>query len=97
MPFGPTVLVRYGDTAIGCIAYAALQVGISLSYTALRYYLAARAGSGRSQALLSLIQLAGFAISIPVALANVQAAYALWLGGFVVARLMDGWTRHSAP
>lgn len=93
VPLATSVLVRYGDLPIGCIAYAALQIGISLSYTALRYYLSAQSGQGRRQAVLGLVQLAGFAVSIPVAFLSVNAAYALWMGGFVVARLTDGWRR----
>ena len=95
VPLATTVLVRYGDLPSGCIAYAAVQVLISLCYTALRFYLAAQAGRGRRRALLSLVQLAGFAASIPVALLSVNAAYGLWMGGLVLARFIDGWTRAS--
>jgi uncharacterized membrane protein len=96
VPLATTLLVRYGDQPNGCIAYASLQVGISLSYMALRLYLANLAGRGRGASLLGLVQVAGFAASIPVAGLNVNAAYALWLGGFALARFMEGWTRRSA-
>src|SRR5215472_9480219 len=41
VPFGTGLLVRYGDTATGAIAYAGLQVGIGVSFLAMRLYLAA--------------------------------------------------------
>jgi TMEM175 potassium channel family protein len=91
VPFATSLLVRYGETPAGAIVYAALQVGISLSYFALRTLLAEEGTGTRTSALLALVQVAGFAASIPVALVNVEVAYAFWLAGFFLARVIEGW------
>jgi len=95
VPFATSLLIRYGDAPVVTIAYAAVQVGISLAYFALRTYLAGLGGATHTSATLGLIQLSGFAISIPVALVSVKGAYVLWLSGIAVARVLDGWHRRS--
>jgi uncharacterized membrane protein len=90
VPFATTVLIRYGDTPTGAIAYASLQIAISLAYFALRVALAGQGAGSRASALLALVQLIGFVASIPLALAgDVQVAYVLWVAGFAVARAVD--------
>ena len=95
VPFATTLLIRYGDAPVVTMAYAAVQVGISLAYFALRSYLVGLGGATQTSATLGLIQLSGFAISIPVALVSLRGAYVLWIGGIAVARVLDGWQRRS--
>ncbi|HEY7198946.1 MAG TPA: TMEM175 family protein [Candidatus Dormibacteraeota bacterium] len=95
VPFATSLLLHYGRAPAATIAYAALQVWISLTYLALRIYLAGRDGGTLPSLTLGLIQLAGFAISIPVALVDVRAAYALWLAGVGAARVVEGRLRVS--
>ena len=96
VPFATTLLTRYGDTPTGLIVYATLQLGISVAYLVLRLYLASQKSGGYAEASLALVQVVGFAVSIPVAFVSVQWAYVLWLAGFAAARLLDGWTHASA-
>jgi uncharacterized membrane protein len=93
VPFATSVLTRYGDTPSGLIAYAALQIGISFAYLALRLYLARQRGRGYLEAALALTQVVGFAASIPVAFVSLRWAYLLWFAGIGAARFLDTWKR----
>ncbi len=97
VPFATSLLVRYADTSTAVIAYGGLQALIGAMFMLMRFYLAARTAAPRANVLLSLVQISGFAISIPVALRNVQAAYILWIAAFAAARILEGRIRSDAP
>jgi uncharacterized membrane protein len=89
VPFGTGILIRYGQTAVGAIVYSTLQGGIVLTYLVMRAFLLSRGAGTRASLLVSLIPFLGFTVSIPVALVNVKVAYALWVGGFLLARTIE--------
>jgi uncharacterized membrane protein len=89
VPFATSLLVRYGDTSTGAISYAVWQTLIGLAFMTMRVYLASRGDARRVSVLLSVVPLTGFVVSIPVAWWHVDWAYSLWIGGFVVARIVD--------
>src|SRR5258708_3986886 len=55
VPFATSLLVNYGDTAAGAIAYGSWQLLIGLSFMAMRTYLAVRGAAQRRSILLSLV------------------------------------------
>jgi uncharacterized membrane protein len=89
VPFATSLLIRYGDSSTGTIAYASVQMLILLMFLTMRLYLASRGAGPSSSPLVGVVSLAGFALSIPVALWHVTWAYYFWLGGFAVARLLE--------
>jgi uncharacterized membrane protein len=93
VPFATSLLVRYGDTTTGAIAYASLQAFIGVLFIALRAYLAANGAGPGTSPLLGAIPLGGFVLSIPVAFLDVRFSYALWLAGFAVARILEARAR----
>jgi uncharacterized membrane protein len=93
VPFATSVLVRYGDTSTGAISYAVWQTLIALAFMTMRLYLASRGDARHVSVLLSVVPLAGFVISVPVALWHVDWAYYVWVGGFVAARVVDARLR----
>jgi uncharacterized membrane protein len=95
VPFGTGVLIRYGDSATGVIAYAALQAGIGIAFLALRSYLAVKGALPKRSVLTSLVAVVGFLASMPVALWEVRTAYALWFAGFALSRVFDARQRGS--
>ncbi len=97
VPFATSLLVRYSDVPAAVIAYGGLQALIGAMFMLMRLYLAARGDASRTNVLLSLVQISGFVISIPVALRNVEAAYILWIAGFAAARILESRIRSDAP
>jgi uncharacterized membrane protein len=95
VPFATTLLVHYGDSAVGAISYGTLQAGIGVTYLALRLYLAARGALAHKSLLVSAVPIAGFVVAMPVALRSVDAAYALWVAAFTISRTIEART-HSA-
>jgi len=96
VPFASSVLIEYGGRPPGAITYAALQGAIGVTFVALRTDLVKRGALPHTSLLVSLIPVLGFALSIPVALRNVNAAYALWVVGFGISRVIEARTRTSA-
>ena len=86
VPFATSVLVRYGDVPAGAITYASLQAAIGVVFVAYRLYLVHCGVDLRNTLVLSWVPAAAFAVSIPVALWNVNAAYAMWVVGFSTSR-----------
>jgi uncharacterized membrane protein len=89
VPFATTLLIRYGDQPATAIAYASLQTAIGLTFLAMRAYLLGRGLVRLGSLLVSLMPIAAFLISMPVALRNVNVAYGVWVAGFVVARVIE--------
>ena len=96
VPFQTSLLVHYGDTATGVIAYAAWQTFIGVAFLVMRLYLGAWGPGHRALLLFSLVQVGGFALSMPVALLGVQWAYALWVTSFVASRIREARTGPAA-
>ena len=86
IPFSSGVLIRYGDTVPGFWVYAANQglagVGFFLLRLNLRRLGAAVPGSDLRTSFIAPV----FLISMPVAIWDVRAAYALWFLGAAVSR-----------
>jgi uncharacterized membrane protein len=93
VPFSTSLLVRYGDTSLGAVAYGSVMLLIGLAFLALRIYLTAHGAGTRTSMVLGLPRLAGFAISIPVAFRSVQIAYFLWVAGVGLAVVLEARSR----
>jgi uncharacterized membrane protein len=89
VPLATTLLIRYGDQPATAIAYAGLQAAIGLTFLATRAYLLGRGVVRLASLGVSLVPIAAFLISMPVALRNVNVAYGVWVAGFVVARAIE--------
>jgi len=87
VPFATSVLVRYGGSPAGAITYASLQGAIGVVFVAYRLYLVHCGVDLRQTLVLSWVPAAAFVVSIPVALWQVNAAYAVWVIGFGGSRL----------
>jgi uncharacterized membrane protein len=96
VPFATSLLIRYGDTSTGAIAYATLQLLIGVMFLVMRLYLNSRGAASPTSLLVSAISLSGFAVSIPVALWNPTWTYYLWLAGFASARTLETRIRRTA-
>jgi uncharacterized membrane protein len=96
VPYATSILVRYGDTSTGAIAYATLQMLIALMFLAMRLYLASRGEAPRTRPVVAAVALTGFAVSIPVALWNATWTYYFWLAGFAAARILETRLRRPA-
>jgi uncharacterized membrane protein len=98
VPFATSLLVKYGDLAVGAIPYAGLQAGIGVVFLWLRWYLTRHGIDLRRTYVGAWVQILVFLISIPLTLWRVDAAYALWLSGFAIYRVVASgrigrWTR----
>ena len=80
------LLVRYGGSAAGAIPYAVLQASIGVVFVSFRLYLARHGVDLGGTLALSWIPALAFVVSIPLALVNVNYAYASWVAGFTISR-----------
>jgi len=90
VPFATSLLIRYGGTPAGAITYATLQAAIGIVFMSLRLYLVHHGVDLRRTLALSWIPVVSFVVSIPVALLDVNLAYAVWVLGFAVSRVREG-------
>jgi uncharacterized membrane protein len=90
VPFATSLLVDYGDSPVGAIAYASLQGSIGVAFVAFRLYLLHHHATPRRSLVLSWAPLTAFLVSIPIAFVNLRACYAIWLLGFAGSRLQEG-------
>jgi uncharacterized membrane protein len=98
VPFATSVLVKYGDVAAGAIPYGALQAAIGAMFVLLGSYLKRRGLQLSVTYLRTWIQVLIFLVSLPLALWRVDATYAVWVGGFLLFRVLGSdhflrWTR----
>jgi uncharacterized membrane protein len=88
VPFATSLLVKYGDVATGAIPYGALQAAIGAVFVLFGWYLRRRGLDLPVTYVRTWIQVGIFLVSIPLALWRVDAAYAVWIGGFLVFRVL---------
>ena len=90
VPFATSLLIRYGGTPAGAITYATLQTAIGIVFMSLRLYLVHHGVDLPRTTALSWIPVVSFLVSIPLALLDVNLAYAVWLLGFGITRAREG-------
>ncbi|MDQ6772927.1 MAG: hypothetical protein M3024_08065 [Candidatus Dormibacteraeota bacterium] len=95
VPFATGVLIQYGDLAVAVDVYAANVLAVGLAAVVLLVYLhrhrwlldSTAPAATRRDYLRAAVSPALFALSIPIAWANVNLAYACWLLLVPAARL----------
>jgi uncharacterized membrane protein len=90
VPFASSLLARYGGGPAGVIPYAALQGAVGIVFLSLRLYLMRHGVDMRDTLQLSWVPIVTFVVSIPLALWDVNLAYAAWLAGFAISRAAGG-------
>jgi uncharacterized membrane protein len=94
LPFTTALLVRYGGTPVGAVAYASSVVLVGLGFFLLRVHLYRHGAFDRlGPVLAGLLLPLVFVASMPVAFWNLTAAYATWAAIGVVARVVEARVR----
>jgi TMEM175 potassium channel family protein len=96
VPFTTALLVRYGNTPVGAVAYASGIALVGFTFFVLRVHLYRHGAFDRlGPVLAGLLQPLVFVVSMPLAFWNLYAAYATWAGVGVIARVVEARVRHE--